>query len=72
MDLHGWLWWRAWFPVDAVVAAAVCLAGVADGACVQLRDLFRAAQWLCRFTFPENDYQQTLKLECRHLTPCLR
>ena len=22
----GWLWWRAWFPVDAVVAAAVCVA----------------------------------------------
>ena len=38
----------------------------------QLRDLFRAAQWLCRFTFRENDYQQTLELECRHLTPCLR
>ena len=38
----------------------------------QLRDLFRAAQWLCRFTFRENDYQQTLEMECRHLTPCLR
>lgn len=38
----------------------------------QLRDLFRAGQWLCRFTFRENDYQQTLELECRHLTPCLR
>jgi len=25
----GWLWWRAWFPVDAVVAAAVCVAGAA-------------------------------------------
>ncbi|CAL1163384.1 unnamed protein product, partial [Cladocopium goreaui] len=37
----------------------------------QLRDLFRAAQWLCRFTFRENDYQQT-ELECRHLAPCLR
>ena len=24
-----WPWWRAWFPVDAVVAAALCLAGVA-------------------------------------------
>eukprot|EP00435_Cladocopium_sp_Y103_P056384 s1936_g19.t1 len=39
---------------------------------LQLRDIFRAAQWLCRFTFRENDYQQTLELECRHLTPCLR
>ena len=27
----GWLWWRAWFPVDAVVAAAVGVAGVALG-----------------------------------------
>jgi len=26
-----WLWWRAWFPVDAVGAAAVCVAGVALG-----------------------------------------
>ena len=27
---------------------------------------------MCRFTFRENDSQQTLELECRHLTPCLR
>jgi len=27
----GWLWWRAWFPVDAVDAAALCVAGVALG-----------------------------------------
>ena len=26
-----WLWWRAWVPVDAVDAAAVCVAGVALG-----------------------------------------
>ena len=26
-----WLWWRPWFPVDAVVAAAVGVAGVALG-----------------------------------------
>ena len=26
-----WLWWRAWVPVDAVVAAAVGVAGVALG-----------------------------------------
>ena len=26
-----WLWWRAWFPIDAVVVAALCLAGVALG-----------------------------------------
>ena len=27
----GWLWWRAWFPFGAVVAAAVCVAGEALG-----------------------------------------
>ena len=27
----GWLWWGAWVPVGAVVAAAVCVAGVALG-----------------------------------------
>ena len=27
----GWLWWRSWVPVDAVDAAAVCVAGVALG-----------------------------------------
>ena len=27
----GWLWWRAWFPVDAVDAAARRVAGVALG-----------------------------------------
>ena len=27
----GWLWWRAWFPVDSVDAAALCMAGVALG-----------------------------------------
>ena len=26
-----WLWWRAWVPVDAAVAAAVCVAGLALG-----------------------------------------
>ena len=26
-----WLLWRAWFPVDAVVAAALCVAGMALG-----------------------------------------
>jgi len=26
-----WLWWRVWFPVDAVVAAAVGVKGVALG-----------------------------------------
>ena len=27
----GWLWWRAWFPNDAVDAAAFCVAGLALG-----------------------------------------
>ena len=27
----GWLWWRAWVPFGAVVAAVVCVAGVALG-----------------------------------------
>ena len=27
----GWLWLRAWFPDDAVDAAALCVAGVALG-----------------------------------------
>ena len=27
----GWLWWRAWVPVDAVDAAAFGVAGVALG-----------------------------------------
>ena len=27
----GWLWWRAWVSVDAVEAAAFCVAGVALG-----------------------------------------
>ena len=27
----GWLWWRARVPVDAVAAAAVCVAGVVLG-----------------------------------------
>ena len=26
-----WLWWRAWAPFGAVVAAAVCVAGMALG-----------------------------------------
>ena len=35
----GWLWWRAWVSVDAVVAAAVCVAGVA------LRDIHFRFAW---------------------------
>ena len=27
----GWLWWRPWFPVDAVGTAVACVAGVALG-----------------------------------------
>ena len=38
----------------------------------RLRDMFRWAQWLCRFTFRENNYQQALELECRDIRPCLQ
>ena len=36
---RGWLWWRAWFPFGAVVAASVCVAGVALG------DIHRHSMW---------------------------
>ena len=45
----GWLWWRAWFPVDAVDAAALCVAGVALGD-VDLHFAWQArhlATWTC-------------------------
>ena len=38
----GWLWWRAWFPVDAVDAAAVCVAGVVLG------DMYVHSAWQMR------------------------
>ena len=38
----GWLWWRAWFPVDAVDAAAVCVAGVVLG------DMYVHSAWQVR------------------------
>ena len=34
--------------------------------------MFRWAQWLCRFTFREKEYQQALELECRDMHPCLQ
>ena len=36
-----------------------------------LRDVLRSAQWLCKLTFRENDYQQVLELDCKHLEPFL-
>ena len=39
-----WLWWRAWFPVDVIVAAAVCVAGVALGDIN--RHFARQATWI--------------------------
>ncbi|CAJ1403656.1 unnamed protein product [Effrenium voratum] len=30
-----------------------------------------SAQWLCKLTFRENDYQQVLELDCKHLEPFL-
>ena len=45
-----WLWWRAWFPVDAVDAAALRVAGVAlgDGAGVALGDMDVHSAWQAR------------------------
>lgn len=37
-----------------------------------LTDMFRNAQWTCRFTFKENEFQNILELECRHIRPSLR
>ena len=34
-----------------------------------LRDVLRSTQWLCKLTFRENDYQQVLELDCKHLEP---
>jgi len=53
-----WLWWRAWFPVDAVVAAPLCVAGVAAALCVAgvaladidlhfARQAWHLATWTC-------------------------
>ena len=36
-----------------------------------LRDVLRSTQWLCKLTFRENDYQQVLELDCKHLEPFL-
>ena len=38
----GWLWWRGWFPVDGVDAAAVCVAGVVLG------DMYVHSAWQMR------------------------
>lgn len=38
----------------------------------RVRDMFRNAQWLCRFTFKENDFQQVMELECRDMRACLK
>jgi len=41
----GWHWWRAWVPVDAVVAAAVGVAGVTLGD-IDLHFAWQAWRWL--------------------------
>lgn len=33
--------------------------------------MFRSAQWLCRFTFRGNEYQEILELDLRYMQPCL-
>lgn len=37
----------------------------------KLRDMFRSPQWLCRFTFRANDFQDILELDLRHMSPYL-
>ena len=49
----GWLWWRAWVPVDAVDAAAFCVAGVALGD-INLHFAWQALHvvtWMCTFAW---------------------
>ena len=37
----------------------------------KLRDMVRSAQWLCRFTFRGNEYQEVMELDLRYMEPCL-
>jgi hypothetical protein len=38
---------------------------------ITIRDMFRSAQWLCRFTFRDNEYQEVMELDLRYMEPCL-
>jgi len=46
----GWIWWRAWSPLVARGAAALCVAGVALGD-IHLRRFKWQAWHLATFTF---------------------
>ena len=63
----GWLWWHAWFPVDAVVAAAVCVAGVACGDIdVHLAwQAWHLATWTCTLPGRRGAYSTGLALVVR-------
>jgi len=41
----GWPWWRAWVPVDAVDAAAFCMAGIKLGDIVW--QAWHVVTWTC-------------------------
>ena len=69
----GWLWWRAWFPVDAVVAAAVGEAGVALGD-IDLHFAWQAwhlATWTCTLRGRRGTYGTGMALVAR-LVPSWR
>ena len=67
MDVHGWLWWHACFPVDAVVLAAVGVAGVALGD-IDLHFAWQAwhlVTWTCTLRDMPGTYGTGLALVAR-------
>ena len=63
----GWLWWRAWFPVDAVDAAAFGVAGVKLGD-MDVRSAWQAwhlAAWTCTLRGRRGTYGAGLALVAR-------
>ena len=64
---QGCLWWRTWFPVDAVVAAAVDVSGVALGD-INLhfaRQAWYLATWTCTLRGRRGTYGIGLALVAR-------
>ena len=64
----GWLWWRAWAPLGAVVAAAVCVAGMA------LRDIDLHFAWqawhLWHLQLVHLLLQQLMHIHTAHIHAC--